>query len=334
MNIHKITNNFLKNRYLLKGLEKISQHGTSFCATSSLILSTTLKPLAIYKTPDTENENKKYAMSSSICSGLIKYAIIESVAIPIENAVLKIDKNPNKFLNSNTINKFASNQKAYKLLTQVIKLSSSLLTAIPKSMLTVALIPVVMDNILQVNKKNNNKNIRNNYISQPTFFVGDKNINFTGYINDKLVKNISKIIDNTKIQNLAIKYQNNDKNIAKHITAGNDLLLTSSNAFCVYNSKNIRENRKNALIYNNILSTIFTLGIGYLIDLIFKNKSQNFIKKFKQINSADKNVHKYIEGINILRPAIIFAAVYYCLLPVFSTYMSEKIDKFIIKHKD
>ena len=81
------------------------------------------------------------------------------------------------------------------------------------------------------------------------------------------------------------------------------------------------------IIYNNIISTGITLLGGYGVDLLMKNKTRKFIEKFKQLNAADPKVLKYVEGINILRPTIIFAAIYYGILPMFSTYLSEKIDK-------
>ena len=152
-------------------------------------------------------------------------------------------------------------------------------------------------------------------------------------MSDKISKGISKIIDNKSIQNFAIKHQDKDKDIAKHITAATDILLTSTSAYQTNKSDRIQENRKKALIYNNIISTGITLGFGYGIDNIIKKAMGNFVDKFKLINANDPKLHKYVEGINILRPAIIFAAIYYGILPIFSTYMSEKIDKFIEKHK-
>ena len=67
---------------------------------------------------------------------------------------------------------------------------------------------------------------------------------------------------------------------------------------------------------------------GYGVDKLMKKKTGNFIEKFKQLNAADPKVLKYIEGINILRPTLIFASIYYGILPIFSTYLSEKIDKY------
>jgi hypothetical protein len=69
---------------------------------------------------------------------------------------------------------------------------------------------------------------------------------------------------------------------------------------------------------------------GYWLDGRVKNHTSKFIESFKQANINNPKLPKYIEGINILRPTIIFAFIYYGLLPIFSTYTSEKLDKFIV----
>ena len=316
MNINKVTTNILKNKTLLWGLEKISQHGTSFSAGTSLLLSLTLRPLAINSTFDVEKENKQYAMSNSICSGLMKFGIIEAVAIPIENAIKKIDNNPQKYLNPETVKSLSP--RAYNLITQTMKLGAGLLTAIPKSMLTVALIPIVMDKIF------GNKYSKDSKVTL-------KNKDFQGNFTGRLSNGISKIIDNKSVQNFAEKYKNYDKDIAKHITASTDVLLTSASALRIEKSKDIKENRKRALIYNNVISTAITLIGGYSVDSIIKNKTGKFLEKFKEVNAGNPKLSKYIEGINILRPALIFAGIYYGILPMLSTFLAEKIDKNINK---
>lgn len=348
MNVQKLgktstnlSTRILKNKTLLKSLEKISDHGTSFSATTSLLLSLGLRPLAIFSTPDTEKENKQYAAANSISSGLIKFGIVESIALPIEYAIKNIDKNPDKYLKQLTIKNLTSNSeellnsRSYKLITQVLKLSTGFITAIPKSILTIALIPVIMDKVLFRGREKHNDKDKNIQISENNLsksFQG-KNTPFTGRITDKISKGLSKIINNTKIQNLAKKYEHKDKDIAKHITAGTDILLTGAAVYQTNKSDKIKEDRKRALIYNNIISTGITLIGGYAADSVIKNKSSKFIEKFKQINAADPKLYKYIEGINILRPALIFAGIYYGILPIFSTYISEKIDKYIKNHQ-
>lgn len=323
----KFSTNILKNKKTLKMLEKISDHGTTFSAGTALALSLTVRPISIFLTPDTEKENKQYAAANSICSGLIKFAIVESIALPIENAVKNIDKNPNKFLSPKTIQNLSqtneiTKSKNYKLITQMFKLGTGFLTAIPKSMLTLALIPVLMDNIFF--KKKTEKNTTNKQQNSP--------LNFTGHFQDKISKGFSKIINLEKVQNFAKKYENKDKDIAKHITAATDILLTSSFAVQTSKSKKIKENRKKALIYNNVISTFITLSMGYGIDKLIKGKTEKFVNKFKELNIKDPKIDKYVEGINILRPAIIFAGIYYGILPLFSTFMAEKVDKYIEKH--
>lgn len=329
INPNSFSTKLLKNKRVLSTLEKISDHGTSFSNGTSLVMSLAVRPISIFATPNTEKENKQYAAANSICSGIIKFGIVEAVALPIETAIKHIDKNPQNFLNEQTLKnlkepkKVFAESKSYKLITQVLKLGTGFLTAIPKSMLTIALIPIIMDNLF-IKKAKSEPKIQD---SQPQ--QQNQKPNFTG---NYIAKGLSKIINNERIQNLAIKYKNKDKDIAKHMTAGTDILLTASSAYRINQSSGIKENRKKALIYNNIISTAITLVGGYAIDRAIKNHTKKFIKKFQIINAGDPKITKYIEGINILRPAIIFAAIYYGILPMFSTFMGEKIDKYIEKH--
>ena len=167
-------------------------------------------------------------------------------------------------------------------------------------------------------------------VSQPQ---KDKNIPFTGSISEKIPKGIAKILDWPLFREFAQKHQNNDKNIAKHMTAVTDILLTSSFAFLTNKNDKIKEDRKKVLILGNIIPTAVTLSGGYTVDRIIKNHSQKFIDKFSTLNKNDSKLSKYIEGINIIRPAIIFAVIYYGFLPMVSTYMAEKIDKKFTKDK-
>lgn len=339
MQVNRIANNILTNKTVLKGLEKISEHGTSFTAGASLLMALGVRTFSIYNTPDVKKENKFYAMANSITSGLVKFAIVESIALPIENAVKRIDKNADKYLKNETLKNFGPQTRGYKFITQIIKLSTGLFTAIPKSMLTIALIPVVMNKIFQYNpleklKKSAEKfpYKRNNKFFETNEKIPSKPA-FTGNPTNKLSKWISNIIDNKNIQKLANKYENEDENIYKHITAITDVLLTSASVWQVNKSENIKENCKRVLNYNNIINTAITIMAGYFIDGRIKNHTDGLIEKFKKANINNPKLPKYIEGINILRPTIIFAFIYYALLPIFSTYTSEKLDKFINKSR-
>lgn len=339
MQVNRITNSLLTNKTVLKGLEKISEHGTSFAAGASLLMSLGVRTFSIYNTPDVEKENKFYAMANSITSGIVKFGIVEAIALPIENAVSRIDKNSAKYLTDTTLKNFSPETRSYKFITQIIKLSTGLLTAIPKSMLTIALIPVVMNKIFHYNpledlKKAAEKFPYKNEASK--FFTKEKESEpketkeptFTGF-GDKLSNSIGKLISNKKIQKFAQKYEMEDEDIYKHITATTDVLLTSASVWQTNKSESIKENCKRVLNYNNIINTAITIMAGYWLDGKIKNSTGSLMEKFKKANIQDPKLHKYVEGINILRPTIIFAFIYYGLLPIFSTYTSEKLDKFI-----
>lgn len=326
----------MTNKVILRSLETISNHGGTFTAGLCTLMPLTVRPLAIMATPNVEKENKLYACANSICSGLAKFGIMAAVALPIEYAVKKIDKNPEKFLKAESITKWAGNTNkivdstGYKIATQTIKLGTGFLTAIPKSMLTIALIPIIMGKLF--NHKFSQKAL-NEQETKPT-----NKPSFKATISEKIATKIGyildKILNNKTFENFVTKNKNAEKDIAKHISASTDILLSGTFAYQTINSNKIKENRKKALIYNNIISTAITLFGGYSIDKLVKSKTENLIKSFADANKNDPKLQKYIQGINIVRPAIIFAGIYYVVLPMFSTYLSEKIDKFISPSKN
>ena len=112
-----------------------------------------------------------------------------------------------------------------------------------------------------------------------------------------------------------------------------DVLLTASFIHRTVNSEKIEKERKNALISNNVISTGITLAGGYSIDKLIQKNTNKFIENFKNSNGNNPKLNKYIEGINILRPTIIFALLYYGFLPMFSTYISDKIEQLTEKRK-
>ena len=344
----------LNNKALLKGLETVSDHGATFVAATTLAMSTGVRPLAIALTPDTDEKTKQYAITNSIASGLIKFALVEAVAIPVENAVKKIDKTPAKYLTQQTIDSFKGTAKTltesadYKFATQFLKQSTGFITAIPKTMLTVALIPVIMNKLFKNDDKKTNDNTyfkspdkENSTHTDSVFNDIETKIyrqhndvfspSFSGGITDMTAKGIGQILNTKTVQNTAKKFSSKDNDIAKNFSMATDLLLTASFIHRTKKSDKIEENKKKPLIYNNVISTGITLAGGYSIDKLIQKNTKGFIEKFSEINKNDPKLNKYIEGINIIRPTVIFALLYYGVLPVFSTYLSDKIDKFINK---
>ncbi len=318
---------FLNNKITLNALEKIADHGASFSLGASFVGAMALRPLAISLTPKTDKENKKYASINSISSAAAKLLLAETIALPVENAIKKINKNPKDFLNENTLKNFYPDKKSYSFLTQTIKQSTNLLTAIPKSYLTVALIPVI------ANKFFNKKEEEKKDIINPAIFKGMEkfssfqNISFTGKKIGLFESGISKILNNETLQNFSKKHSPNSNNIARDFSVISDILLTGASIFHTKNSKKIKQERKNPLIYNNILSTTASILFGCALDKLIQTSTKKSIENFKALNKNNPKLNKYIEGINILRPTVVFAFVYYGILPIATTYFADKMDK-------
>ena len=318
---------FLNNKYLLKGLEKISEHGATFTAVTSFALSVAGRPLAIAMTPKVEKENKQYAIGSSLSSAVIKLGIVEAIALPVENFVKKIDENPLKYLTAESIKKYSpksgslKNSASYRLATQLLKLGTGFVSAIPKSMLTIALLPIVMDKMFNLKPMPKEEEV-----VEPL-----KDLNFTAKGDGMFGALVKKILNNNKFQDFVLKNSGQEKNIAFHMSAATDSLLTATYAYTTAKSQKIKENRKDTLIYNNAIATFITIAGGYLFNSLISNKTDRFLQKFSEINKGNPKLPKYIEGLNIVRPAIIFATIYYGLLPMLSLYYAERLDKFVSK---
>lgn len=344
MKINKFNNSqsfkgVLNNKYLLKGLEKVADHSTTFIAATTLAMAVGVRPLSIALTPKVEKENKQYAIANSIASGLVKFAMVEAIALPIEKAVKNIDKNPSNYLSKETISVLkgrANNLKEaknYKVLTQFFKLAAGFITAIPKSMITVALIPVLMKKFFKQKsnvQENKYKNLKNENVS-PVFRSINKEVSFKGGYSQTLTSGISKVMNNKNIHKLISNHNFNDVNLARNMSVATDVLLTTSAVVGTMKNKKINEERKKPLIFNNIISTAITLIAGCGIDKLAQKGSKSLIDKFSEVNKNDPKLYKYIQGINIIRPTLIFAAVYYGLLPMLTTYSADKLNKFINK---
>ena len=341
MRVDKVHNNApnfkggLNNKTLLKGLEIISDHSASFVAGVSFLSAMTLRPLAISLTPKAEKENKKYASANSIASGLMKLAIAESIAIPVEKAIKNIDLKPEKYLKKETIETLKNGaeslieSKDYKFASQGIKLGTGIVSAVPKSLLTVALIPVVADKIL--NLKNNKIQEDNKDEYDKVFEPVYNKLSFKGGPMETFTKGVGKIFDLKGVQNFALSHSKNSANIARDIAIGTDLLLAGTSAIGIKSSKKIDTKRKNPLVYNNLISTGASILMGCGLDKLVQKGGKKFMNKFVEANKNNPKLAKYVEGLNILRPTLIFAFVYYGILPVVSTFFADKLDKQITK---
>lgn len=309
MKIQPIYNsNFLK-----KGLEFASERKALFVATASLVLSTAARPAAILSTPNTDKENKRYACIKSLASSAAGYLIMLGASLPVSKALKNIEKNPEKYLKKETIKTLQCGSKTlgesgkYKFVSKLFDLGLGFIIAVPKSTLTCLLIPPFMNKIFP-DKKN-------------------KQISFTG----NLTKSIGKMMDSNVVKKAADKYY--DKNVNQHIICLTDILATTSFITQTARSKKIKEERKKALMYNAGISTGLCIGASYAADRLLKKPTERFIEKFKQANINSPKLDKYIDGINVAKPALILGVMYYIFIPLISTYLADRFDKNVQKNK-
>lgn len=307
-------NGFYNNKALKKGLEFAADNGTLFAATTTLALSG-IRPLAILVTPNTNKKNKQVACAKSITSSLNGYLIALASSYPLSRAIKRIDKNPEKYLNKDTINslkgasEFLTKSKAYSMATQLFKLGLGFIIAAPKSILTAIGTPYILNLINQEET-----------ISQATMPINE-NPAFKG--KNKFSSRIGKIIDKKGLQNFVNK--NKDSNFPLHIIAATDTLSTGIFVQKIASSKKMDKKDKKPLIYNSIISTGLSILSTYFIDGLTKKQTEQFIENFSKANKNDPNLAKQKEGIKIAKPILIAGSIYYILIPIISTFLADRI---------
>ena len=306
------------SKILKKGLEFAADNSLLFGATASFVLSTAVRSPVILLTPDTDMENKKYACAKSFASGAVNYLTVLGISLPFSKAINKINQTPEKYLKKDTIEILKAGEKTleksrkYSFATQLFKLGLGFVLAAPKSLMTCALIPQIMSKIFNNKEKN-------------------AQISFTGMYNDgisNLSRGIGKLIDTKFVQQMSEKFHNT--NFEHHMMTVTDIFATGAFMFQTAKSKKIKENRKKPLIYNAALSTGFCITGGYVLSRLLNKPTKRFIKNFSQANKNSPKLEKYIQGIKVVKPALILGGIYYIAIPLISTFLADKFDA---KHK-
>lgn len=309
----------LNNKFLKSTLEFAANEGTLFAATTTLVLSSTVRPLVILAAPNTNKKDKQVACAKSLTSTLNGYLITFLLSKPLSRSISKIDEKPSKFLNKKTISnlqeysKPLTESKSYQMATQLFKLGLGAFIAAPKAILTAFLTPDVLK-LIEDKDKNSKKN--------------NSTVQFKG--KPSLSKSIGNFINNQKLQDFVKKHK--DSNFPMHIIATTDTITTATFVQQTYKSKKFKEENKIPLIYNSIISTVLSIISTYFIDSLTKNSANKFIEKYKLANKNDPNLAKQLEGIKIAKPMLIAGCIYYLFIPLIATYFSDKVkllDNFI-----
>ena len=276
----------------------------------------TLRPLAILATPNTDKKNKQVACAKSLTSTANGYLIALACSLPLSRAIKTIDRNPKKYLNPNTIKnlteegKKLTDSKAYAMATQLFKLGLGLLIAAPKAVLTALGTPYVLK-IFEIEKK---KDLKSDAKPNSVSFKASS----------KLPKKIGSIINNKSLQNFVKKHK--ESNFPLHIVAATDTIATATFVQQTATSNKFEQKDKKPLIYNSIIATTLSIASTYLLEGLTKKHTDNFIKNLTKSNKNDPDLLKYIEGVKIAKPILIAGAIYYIMIPVISTFLADRVN--------
>jgi len=357
MKIGSITTKISKSNSFKKGLELVANNGAGFIAGTQLAFATVVRPMSIISTPKTDRENKKLACAKSFASSLTNYLMVLAVSLPIAKNIKKIDNNPGKYLKPFTISKMKEGakplvqSKTYQFATQMFKLGSNALTAVPRAVVTCAMIPPILALIKGQRGKRgkcakNNENTVNSDVKQKTqtkenvvleqeknlidrklneySFLKSDSPSFKGGLKGvDIAKKMGKIIDTPFMQKFSERFK--DTNFPMHTMAVTDSLTTATLCYEVNKNKKIDNDRKKVLNNNAMISTGLGILSGYFVDKVTDKPTEKFIKKFSEINRHDKKLSKYVEGIKIAKPTILYAGVYYTVIPLVSTFLAERL---------
>lgn len=333
MNINKQNNqnisfkgSFHNSKFLLKSLKFSAEKGALVAAGTTLVCSTVVRPAAILLTPDSSKEDKQYACTKSMASGLLSTILTAVIFAPVSKVIDNISKKPKDYLSVSTINNLQQSAKtldeapAYNFIKQITKMSPELFAILPKAILTATLIVPVTKFVFNKKAKENKQTVQLSF-STPSF----KGVNF------QLSKRIVGIMENENIQKFALKYK--DTNFIQHSLNLKDVYATACfSLMTAFNTKMKKEN-KNTLIYNTAISTALTIGGGYVADKALQKPVKKFTDNFIKANKNDPNLYKYINGIKILKPIVILSSLYYIGIPILSTFWAGKLTKSGEKNK-
>ena len=311
----------LNSKLLLSGLEFTAKNGALVSAATMFGMSAVCRPISILAAPKADKKDKQYACAKSFASSAVGLGLTALFTTPVVKAVEKINKNPEKFLTSKTMDNLSgelkdiTKSKPYKLATQMFKLGSGILTSYPKAALTTMFIPAFMTAVF--NKQKPEQSMKVSAVSE------NKGLSFRGKINEKLAYKFAEIINKPQFQEFSKKHS--DSNFAQHIFCATDVATTGFTLGKIAKNPKIESENKKTLMTNSAIACGLTIGASYGIDKLTEKPTQKFIKKFKAVNKNSPKLDKYVEGIKIAKPIAVLGSLYYIAIPFASTVLADKL---------
>lgn len=144
---------FYTSPALKKVLEFAADQQLVFGATFALLLTCILRPGAILVLPSKKNkDDQKYASAHSIASGIIGFAISTVVFTPISSGIKKFSENTKSYIQDQA-HYLIKDANALKTAKTYLDRLPDIVTAIPKGLLTIALIPPILKYVFKLEKK-------------------------------------------------------------------------------------------------------------------------------------------------------------------------------------
>ena len=332
MNVPALTSlqgSFYSNKNTLKVLKYASDNPALVEKAAVFALSTIIRPVSVLMTPKTDKREKQYMFAKSVASGVLSYSLTSFLFKPISKSMDMIAKEPEKYLNKETIQTLKTagrtleNSKPFNFLKQSVKYTPAIISIFPKALLTMALITPIIEIAFDKKFKIEKPKFELFKLKSDKLSKDNKKQSFKG---ERLARAIAKPLNNKSVQNFALRHQNSE--FFMKMISLKDMIATGVFALLTQKSKRIEEKNKKPLIINSFLSTALAISGGYAVDKLTKNSMDKFLSRLEQANRGDKNLPKYIEGAKVLKPIIILGVLYYAVVPSLSTFLSGKIAHF------
>ena len=142
---------FLKNDKFHKVLEMAGGNQALFQASFALVLTCGFRPLSILLMPSKKNkDDQKYASAHSIASGVIGFIITSILLAPFNNGFKKVQTKLKDMIEKGN---YLENKKAANTAKTFVGRLTDWIPAIPKGILTIALIPPILKYVFGIEKK-------------------------------------------------------------------------------------------------------------------------------------------------------------------------------------
>lgn len=152
-------------------LDYADEHPISCNALFSLVLAGVMRPATIMALPDKDGKNKKdklNAAAHAVASGVIGFVFASAVMKPFDDAMKKVKGDPSKYLGKGA-EKYLGDLKAkgmtktpvYRNVEKLMKMGPDILLGIPRSAITIMLIPPILKYVFGIDPQKDAKKVQN-----------------------------------------------------------------------------------------------------------------------------------------------------------------------------